>query len=98
MPMELKKEFETRLTNIKNSLQDHENSCLILTPGPNLRYLTGYKAKNLERLTCLLVYRDKSILIVPELERLAAIENALLARWPETRIQPSLDQIGRAHV
>ncbi|MEY4422677.1 MAG: hypothetical protein RL581_1215, partial [Actinomycetota bacterium] len=26
-------------------------------------------------------------------ERLAAIENALLARWPETRIQPSLDRI-----
>ena len=77
MPMELKKEFETRLTNIKNSLQDHENSCLILTPGPNLRYLTGYKAKNLERLTCLLVYRDKSILIVPELERLAAIDSGV---------------------
>ena len=26
-------------------------------------------------------------------KRLAAIENALLARWPETRIQPSLDRI-----
>jgi len=26
-------------------------------------------------------------------ERLAAIEKALLARWPETRIQPSLDRI-----
>ena len=26
-------------------------------------------------------------------ERLLAIENALLARWPETRIQPSLDRI-----
>lgn len=26
-------------------------------------------------------------------ERLAAIESALLARWPETRIQPSLDRI-----
>lgn len=26
-------------------------------------------------------------------ERLVAIENALLARWPETRIQPSLDRI-----
>lgn len=28
-----------------------------------------------------------------DLERLAAIESALLARWPETRIQPSLDRI-----
>jgi dihydrofolate synthase/folylpolyglutamate synthase len=26
-------------------------------------------------------------------ERLSAIENALLARWPETRIEPSLDRI-----
>lgn len=28
-----------------------------------------------------------------DLERLAAIESALLARWPETRIQPSLNRI-----
>lgn len=28
-----------------------------------------------------------------DLERLAAIESGLLARWPETRIQPSLDRI-----
>jgi dihydrofolate synthase/folylpolyglutamate synthase len=33
-------------------------------------------------------------MITPEdKERLLAIENALLARWPETRIQPSLDRI-----
>ena len=30
---------------------------------------------------------------VEDRERLAAIEKALLARWPETRIQPSLDRI-----
>ena len=30
---------------------------------------------------------------VEDRERLAAIENALLARWPETRIQPSLERI-----
>ena len=30
---------------------------------------------------------------VEDKERLAAIENSLLARWPETRIQPSLDRI-----
>ncbi len=30
---------------------------------------------------------------IEDRERLAAIENALLARWPETRIQPSLDRI-----
>ena len=30
---------------------------------------------------------------IEDRERLAAIESALLARWPETRIQPSLDRI-----
>jgi len=30
---------------------------------------------------------------VEDRERLAAIEKALLARWPENRIQPSLDRI-----
>src|SRR6202011_231157 len=30
-------------------------AALLLTPGPDLRYLTGYDAHQLERLTCLVV-------------------------------------------
>src|SRR5258707_12264223 len=30
-------------------------AALLLTPGPDLRYLTGYDAQQLERLTCLAV-------------------------------------------
>ncbi len=30
-------------------------AALLLTPGPDLRYLTGYDAQQLERLTCLVV-------------------------------------------
>jgi len=46
---------------------------LLITPGADLRYLVGYDAKPLERLTCLLVpARGEPVLIVPRLEHAAA--------------------------
>ncbi|MTB87077.1 aminopeptidase P family protein [Aeromicrobium senzhongii] len=45
---------------------------LLVTPGADLRYLTGYAAKPLERLTCLVVTQLGSHLVVPGLERSAA--------------------------
>jgi Xaa-Pro aminopeptidase len=43
---------------------------LLISPGPDLRHLTGYDALPLERLTCLVVPREGSpVLVVPELER-----------------------------
>lgn len=46
---------------------------LLVTPGPDLRYLTGYDAVPLERLTCLLVPADgPPSILVPLLERAAA--------------------------
>ncbi|MFE4336891.1 M24 family metallopeptidase [Streptomyces sp. NPDC056831] len=46
---------------------------LLISPGADLRYLTGYDAKPLERLTCLVVPADgEAFLVVPELERAAA--------------------------
>jgi len=48
-------------------------SALLLTPGPDLRYLTGYDAHQLERLTCLAVpSRGDPFLAVPRLELPAA--------------------------
>src|SRR5664280_963624 len=42
---------------------------LLLTPGADLRYLTGYDAPPLERLTCLVLPSDgPGALVVPELE------------------------------
>jgi Xaa-Pro aminopeptidase len=42
---------------------------LLLTPGPDLRYVTGYDAHESERLTCLVVPADSDpILVVPRLE------------------------------
>jgi Xaa-Pro aminopeptidase len=46
---------------------------LLLTPGSDLRYLTGYDAHASERLTCLVLPVDGDpVLIVPRLERPAA--------------------------
>jgi Xaa-Pro aminopeptidase len=48
-------------------------SALLLTPGPDLRYVTGYDATALERLTCLVVpAQDPPFLVVPRLELAAA--------------------------
>jgi Xaa-Pro aminopeptidase len=42
---------------------------LLLTPGPDLRYTTGYDAHESERLTCLVVPANRDpVLIVPRLE------------------------------
>jgi Xaa-Pro aminopeptidase len=44
-------------------------AALLLTPGPDLRYLTGYEGRPSERLTCLaLPVRGEPFLVVPRLE------------------------------
>ena len=46
---------------------------LLLTPGPDLRYVTGYDAQQLERLTCLAIpAAGEPFLVVPRLEQPAA--------------------------
>src|SRR5882757_2801917 len=46
---------------------------LLLTPGPDLRYVIGYDAPQLERLTCLAIPVDGSpFLMLPRLELPAA--------------------------
>jgi len=64
---------------------------LLVTPGPDLYYLTGYHAIALERLTCLVVPADGDpVLVAPELEVPAAQASPLAAvgvpirGWSET--------------
>jgi Xaa-Pro aminopeptidase len=89
--MNLALEHKERLNKATKLMSVHGVSTLLITPGPNLRYLTGYKAKNLERLTCLVLQLDEMPkLIVPNLEKLAAMESGIneidveIATWDET--------------
>lgn len=64
---------------------------VLVTPGPDLAWLTGYDAKPLERLTCLVVRPGADpVLVVPALELLAAQASPAgelgleLRTWQET--------------
>jgi Xaa-Pro aminopeptidase len=62
-----------RLAVVADAVRANGLDVLLLTPGPDLRYVTGYDAKQLERLTCLAVPADKDpFLLVPRLELKAA--------------------------
>ncbi|WP_075016879.1 M24 family metallopeptidase [Actinacidiphila rubida] len=63
----------TRLEAARRAAQDAGLDALLIAPGADLRYLTGYQALPLERLTCLVVpAAGDPFLVVPELERAAA--------------------------
>jgi len=62
-----------RLDLVRSSARAAGLDAVLLTPGPDLRYVTGYDAKQLERLTCLAVpARGDPALFVPRLELPAA--------------------------
>ena len=81
----------SRLEDAAERVRTGGVDALLLTPGPDLRYVTGYDAKQLERLTCLAIPADgEPILVVPRLE-LAAAEASQAAglglemiAWEET--------------
>ena len=62
-----------RLDLVRESVRAAGLDAVLLTPGPDLRYVTGYDAHQLERLTCLAVPADGDpALYVPRLELPAA--------------------------
>ncbi|MEV6630381.1 Xaa-Pro peptidase family protein [Actinoplanes sp. NPDC051470] len=64
---------DDRLDRARQALRDHGCQVLLVTPSADLRYLTGYPAHALERLTCLVLPVDgEATLVVPRLERPAA--------------------------
>ncbi|GII51826.1 dipeptidase [Planotetraspora thailandica] len=81
----------TRLAEVKEATLRSGLGALLLTPGPDLRYVTGYEAMPLERLTCLVVpAAGEPFLVVPRLE-LPAAEHSPASRlgiefvpWDET--------------
>src|SRR5215472_2350091 len=63
-----------RLAAVADAVRAAGLGALLLTPGPDLRYVTGYDAKQLERLTCLAVPAEGgAFLVVPGLELKAAM-------------------------
>jgi Xaa-Pro aminopeptidase len=80
-----------RLARVQQATADHGLDAVFLTPGPDLRYVTGYDAIQLERLTCLVVpAADAPFLVVPRLELPAAQASAAgtldveIVPWDET--------------
>jgi Xaa-Pro aminopeptidase len=63
-----------RVTAAARAAAGADVDALIVAPGADLRYLTGYRALPLERLTCLVVpARGEPFLVVPRLEQPAAL-------------------------
>ncbi|HUA42687.1 MAG TPA: Xaa-Pro peptidase family protein [Streptosporangiaceae bacterium] len=63
----------TRLREVAAATGAAGLDAVLLTPGPDLRYVTGYDAHQLERLTCLVVPADGApFMVVPRLEVPAA--------------------------
>ncbi|MEE4542844.1 Xaa-Pro peptidase family protein [Streptomyces sp. V4-01] len=62
-----------RLARARRAAGDAGLDALLIAPGADLRYLTGYQALPLERLTCLVVPAGgEPFLVVPALEKAAA--------------------------
>jgi Xaa-Pro aminopeptidase len=62
-----------RLALARQAAEDAGLDALLVSPGADLRYLTGYQAKPLERLTCLVVPAvGDPFLVVPALEKAVA--------------------------
>ncbi len=81
---------EERLERVRAAVWTAGLDAVLLTPGPDLRYVTGYDAKQLERLTCLVVPANGDpALFVPRLELAAAraaISSGLdIVAWEETQ-------------
>src|SRR5450755_4055018 len=80
-----------RLEKAAAAAGDAGFSALLLTPGSDLRYVTGYDAHQLERLTCLVVPAEQPpFLVVPRLELPAALASPAggigldITAWDET--------------
>jgi Xaa-Pro aminopeptidase len=83
--------YRARLQAVQQAARSAGIDAVLVTPGPDLRYLTGYEAVPLERLTCLvLTASGDPVMVVPNLEVLAATASPIgslglgLHSWGET--------------
>ncbi|MEZ5116719.1 MAG: Xaa-Pro peptidase family protein [Candidatus Nanopelagicales bacterium] len=83
-------DLRDRLARAASHAADRGVDALLVTPGPDLRYLTGYDAIPLERLTCLVLpATGDPVLVAPGLEKAAALASPVgelgleVATWGE---------------
>ncbi|MDZ7577751.1 MAG: Xaa-Pro peptidase family protein [Candidatus Nanopelagicales bacterium] len=66
-------DFVGRLARVAAAAREQGRDAVLLTPGSDLRYLSGYQLEQMERLTCLAVRAvGDPFLVVPDLEESAA--------------------------
>jgi Xaa-Pro aminopeptidase len=82
--------YTERLRRASEVTAEHEFDAMLVAVGPDLRYLTGYEALPLERLTMLVIVPEQPpTLVVPRLERGAAEAglrtDVTILTWDEMR-------------
>jgi Xaa-Pro aminopeptidase len=84
-------DLRSRLDRAQTATRAAGIDALLVSPGPDLFYLTGYSAVPLERLTCLVLPAEGDPrLVAPALERAAAVASPLgdlgveIVTWAET--------------
>jgi Xaa-Pro aminopeptidase len=84
-------EYENRLRRTREVARRQGIDAVLVSPGPDMLYLTGYAAVALERLTCLVLPVDSEPrLVVPALEQPAAQASPVaeldveIVSWTET--------------
>jgi Xaa-Pro aminopeptidase len=84
-------DLSDRLARAASAALARDVATLLISPGPDLRYLVGYDALPLERLTCLVIPVDGDpVIVVPGLEKAAAVASPVgelgieLLTWGET--------------
>ena len=89
--MATRQDLADRISRARGGLLKAGFDALLVTPGADLRYLTGYHALPLERLTCLVLpARGEPYLVVPALEEPAAHASPIsrlgvqIVPWQET--------------
>src|SRR4051812_33646352 len=84
--------FAERLARAREAAAGRGLTALLITPGADLRYLVGYHAMPLERLTCLVVPAGGDpVLLVPRLERPAALASPVAGLGLEVRAWDETD-------
>lgn len=79
-------DYPARVRRLQDSMGDHDVDVALLSVGADLPYFTGYEAMATERLTVLVVRRDRDpVLVIPELEAPRVEPGSFEVRpWGET--------------